>query len=216
LFFSGLTLPYTDRKNTSVESKIYLNNGEGKMLIKNYTNLSITTPDCHPGAQVWCADFNLDADISHLFPYINAVVDGAVYHEKPHCILFFLENIKFSIYPDKVSAAPFIDREHAIERIQVLIHFLNELENKKTTIAPNHKRYRPPVPVLEIFKLLPRTNCKKCDFPTCMAFAAALSKQEVMLDQCLQFQDDRHENIIKLNAMFQQGETSIEKEKTGT
>jgi acetyl-CoA decarbonylase/synthase complex subunit gamma len=37
---------------------------------------------------------------------------------------------------------------------------------------------------LDIFKLLPKTNCKKCGQPTCLAFAMALAQKKVSLDQC--------------------------------
>lgn len=37
---------------------------------------------------------------------------------------------------------------------------------------------------LEIFKQLPRTNCKKCGHPTCLAFAMALANGKANLDQC--------------------------------
>ena len=37
---------------------------------------------------------------------------------------------------------------------------------------------------LDIFKLLPKTNCKKCGMPTCLAFAMALAQKKVALDQC--------------------------------
>ena len=37
---------------------------------------------------------------------------------------------------------------------------------------------------LEIYKLLPRTNCKKCAYPTCLAFAMALASKKVELAAC--------------------------------
>ncbi len=37
---------------------------------------------------------------------------------------------------------------------------------------------------LEIFKLLPRTNCKECGFPTCLAFAMQLAMGKVELSKC--------------------------------
>ncbi|MBA3071657.1 MAG: acetyl-CoA decarbonylase/synthase complex subunit gamma, partial [Nitrospirae bacterium] len=37
---------------------------------------------------------------------------------------------------------------------------------------------------VEIFKLLPRTNCKKCGHPTCLAFAMKLAQRQASLDQC--------------------------------
>lgn len=37
---------------------------------------------------------------------------------------------------------------------------------------------------LEIYKLLPKTNCKKCGFQTCLAFAMQLAKKAVSLEKC--------------------------------
>ncbi|MFH1287968.1 MAG: acetyl-CoA decarbonylase/synthase complex subunit gamma [bacterium] len=37
---------------------------------------------------------------------------------------------------------------------------------------------------IEIFKHLPKTNCGKCKFPTCLAFAMKLAVKQVSLDQC--------------------------------
>ncbi len=37
---------------------------------------------------------------------------------------------------------------------------------------------------LEIYKLLPRTNCKKCGYPTCLAFAMVLATKKVELSAC--------------------------------
>lgn len=37
---------------------------------------------------------------------------------------------------------------------------------------------------LEIYKHLPKTNCKKCGFPTCLAFAMAIAGKKVALDKC--------------------------------
>ncbi len=37
---------------------------------------------------------------------------------------------------------------------------------------------------LEIFKHLPKTNCKACGFPTCLAFAMALANGKASLDAC--------------------------------
>ncbi len=37
---------------------------------------------------------------------------------------------------------------------------------------------------LEIYKLLPKTNCKECGFPTCLAFAMKLAQKGTELDKC--------------------------------
>ena len=37
---------------------------------------------------------------------------------------------------------------------------------------------------LEIFKLLPKTNCKECGVPTCLAFAMQLAQKKANLEAC--------------------------------
>lgn len=37
---------------------------------------------------------------------------------------------------------------------------------------------------VEIFKMLPKTNCKKCGYPTCLAFAMKLAQRQVAIDSC--------------------------------
>jgi acetyl-CoA decarbonylase/synthase complex subunit gamma len=37
---------------------------------------------------------------------------------------------------------------------------------------------------VEIFKLLPKTNCKKCGHPTCLAFAMKLAQRQASIDDC--------------------------------
>ena len=43
---------------------------------------------------------------------------------------------------------------------------------------------------IEIYKLLPQTNCKECSFPTCLAFAMKLAAKQVDLDDCPYVEDD--------------------------
>src|ERR1035437_8016937 len=37
---------------------------------------------------------------------------------------------------------------------------------------------------VQIFKLLPKTNCKKCGHPTCLAFAMKLAQRQASVDLC--------------------------------
>src|SRR3989337_1535287 len=37
---------------------------------------------------------------------------------------------------------------------------------------------------LDIYKLLPKTNCKECGYPTCLAFAMKLATKGAQLSQC--------------------------------
>jgi acetyl-CoA decarbonylase/synthase complex subunit gamma len=43
---------------------------------------------------------------------------------------------------------------------------------------------------LQIYKLLPQTNCKECGFPTCLAFAMKLAQKGTELDKCPYVSDE--------------------------
>jgi len=43
---------------------------------------------------------------------------------------------------------------------------------------------------LEIYKLLPQTNCKECGFPTCLAFAMKLAAKQATLSDCPYVSDE--------------------------
>jgi acetyl-CoA decarbonylase/synthase complex subunit gamma len=48
---------------------------------------------------------------------------------------------------------------------------------------------------LEIFKLLPKTNCKKCGKPTCLAFAMALAQKRAKLEECPDVSEQAKEQL---------------------
>ncbi|MBF0458372.1 MAG: acetyl-CoA decarbonylase/synthase complex subunit gamma [Nitrospirae bacterium] len=48
---------------------------------------------------------------------------------------------------------------------------------------------------VEIFKMLPKTNCKKCGFPTCLAYAMQLAQRKVSLDACPDVSEDAKQKL---------------------
>lgn len=48
---------------------------------------------------------------------------------------------------------------------------------------------------LEIFKKLPKTNCKDCGFPTCLAFAMQLAAGKVELEKCPHISEEAKEAL---------------------
>jgi acetyl-CoA decarbonylase/synthase complex subunit gamma len=53
---------------------------------------------------------------------------------------------------------------------------------------------------LDIFKHLPKTNCKECGFPTCLAFAMALANGKTSLDLCPYVSDEAKEALASASA----------------
>ena len=48
---------------------------------------------------------------------------------------------------------------------------------------------------IEIFKFLPKTNCKECGVPTCLAFAMALAQAKAELSSCPYVSDEAKEKL---------------------
>ncbi len=142
------------------------------------------------------AEFKLNADVSRLAPYINAVARDAVLYEKPAYIKFVLDGFLCALHGREGAAAAFSARSEALGFMDRLTAFLNDIRSRMNSIPPNHKRRRP-VSVLDLYRLLPRTNCRECGFPACMAFAAALSRGETVSSKCPRFS-----RPIALNAVY--------------
>ena len=53
---------------------------------------------------------------------------------------------------------------------------------------------------IQIYKMLPQTNCKDCDFPTCLAFAMKLAAKQVDLALCPHVSDESKELLSEAAA----------------
>ena len=53
---------------------------------------------------------------------------------------------------------------------------------------------------IQIFKLLPQTNCKECGVPTCLAFAMSLASGKAELDSCPYVSDEAREKLADASA----------------
>ena len=160
------------------------------MLITGYSDLSLTRGGILQDLSsepIWGAYFRLDNDIREVFPFINGAVEKARYQLRPLHVRFVYKKVACTLYPKEAMAAPLRGRDHAIAYIDDLIVFLNDLYEKRPELTPSHTLYQPPVSVVDIVKMLPLTNCKKCGYPTCMAFAAAIRKGKALPEDCPDF-----------------------------
>lgn len=53
---------------------------------------------------------------------------------------------------------------------------------------------------LDIYKLLPKTNCRECGFATCLAFAMQLAKKTVTLDKCPHLKEEA-KNVLQASSL---------------
>ena len=53
---------------------------------------------------------------------------------------------------------------------------------------------------IDIFKLTPKTNCKECGNPTCMAFAMKVAQGAVQIDACPHMSDEAKAQLSEATA----------------
>jgi DNA-binding CsgD family transcriptional regulator/ArsR family metal-binding transcriptional regulator len=129
------------------------------------------------------ARFEWHGDLSPLFPYINAVVNQSQYYDKPVYIKFMFADRLCALYPDRGAFTPIRDMAEAMDFLPELLGFLADVAHRAPDIVPNHKKYRTSSAV-DIYRLLPGSNCRLCGYASCMAFAAALSRRHTDTTRC--------------------------------
>jgi len=139
--------------------------------------------DCNPSSQKVNAVADLSADISELLPYLNSVLKGLHYFEEEKVLTVKKEGRLITFRPKQIAVTKVEDEQEARRIVDQLVRILNETYENKDCIKPIfHSR---PIPrPLEVFKLLPRKNCKECGEQTCMAFALRLINNELELEKC--------------------------------
>ncbi|HKI49529.1 MAG TPA: LuxR C-terminal-related transcriptional regulator [Desulfobacteria bacterium] len=141
------------------------------------------------------ASFRFNTGINPLFPYLNAVAERAELHQTPRFIRFRFENSLCVLYSQAGLVTPVDDRAQARSFLDRLMAFLNGIYTRRHEITPNHRLHRR-VSVLDILKLLPKTNCGQCGHASCMAFAASLSLQESVPEKCPHMQSPLEERAF--------------------
>ena len=150
------------------------------MLIDGY-EIELYCPACDPGAEVWAATVTTVAELSELMPYVNAVVEKADYTPAVPALVWRDGAHKLFLKARQLGINNLRDRTHAEHEVARVVQFLNETWDKRDSITPDFSiRSKPKV--LDVFKLLPRTNCGQCGVPSCMAYAVALAEGNKSLD----------------------------------
>jgi ArsR family metal-binding transcriptional regulator len=174
------------------------------MLLKNY-RMDVTPPECLPSAVTVAAVIEFNDDLTELLPYLNTELGPCVYEANIPFLRFRRGGKTIAIYPNKIAISPLRDEDEAKEVFQWVRETINSISNRKDEITPSTWSLSQLKP-LDIFKLLPRTNCGKCKRPTCMAFAAAIASGDANPNSCPALKEDQWmENRLQLLKLFGKG-----------
>lgn len=170
------------------------------MLIDKY-DLEVTTPPCEPGAERFSAIARLQTDISEVLPYLNATLRGAVYNAAAPALIWRKAGHYIAFHPYQIAVSNVEDRDAAIKEVEGLIRLVNRTWERRDELEPSYVVRRRPAP-LDLYKLLPQTNCGACGQATCFVFATKLALGQVKLEECPTIQEppyaDRRAQLLDL------------------
>jgi ArsR family metal-binding transcriptional regulator len=151
-------------------------------LIEDYT-LEVFTPPCDPGTQRFASIARLQVDISPVLPLLNAILPGAIYLPHANALTWKKDKLHVTLNAQEIAISSFENRQAAAEAVQDVVDLVNRTYSRREQITPEFEPRRRLVP-MEIYKLLPGSNCKACGEPTCYTFALKLVSRQADLDAC--------------------------------
>lgn len=144
------------------------------MLLKRYRK-EISRPECNPSFQSVHCIAHLDEDIREVLPYLNALLGGDQYTKDPPSVTFKVYGKLITLHPKEIAINALKDEAEADKILDWLKDQINEIWERRHEIEPRFEGPSRPK-ILEILKLLPKTNCHECGQPTCTVFATQLAE----------------------------------------
>ncbi len=152
------------------------------MLLTGYS-LEIFKSKCQSEAKGVHCFAHLNDDVCEVLPFLNTVLGGFIYIKEPPALTLKNYGKLITIHPRKIAVNALRDREEAEKIVAWLQREINDTWERRTEIKPSTESMRQPV-LMEVLKLLPKTNCRQCNEPTCMVFAARVIEGSKDQDDC--------------------------------
>jgi ArsR family metal-binding transcriptional regulator len=122
-------------------------------------------------------------EIHEVFPFLNSILNGCIYNHPALTLTIKKDGKLFTLHAHHITLAKIEDEKEAEEILIWLKNLINETYEKRDQIEPNYSMAAE-LKALDIFKLLPGTNCKRCGEPTCLAFAVKLVGRDTEIAEC--------------------------------
>jgi ArsR family metal-binding transcriptional regulator len=126
---------------------------------------------------------HLPVDIGPALPYLNATLRSGTYFPDVPAFSWRQDTHKIGFWSDRIAADHLESREQAQEIIEQLVKLVNDTWEKRGEIEPDTST-RENLQPLELYRLLPKTNCKECGDSSCFSFALKLAAGQVELQAC--------------------------------
>jgi ArsR family metal-binding transcriptional regulator len=140
------------------------------MLLTSFT-MEFSNVACRPEAQTLHCIARLDQDVGAALPYLNAALGAYTYIREPPSATFRSQGKLITVHADRIAINAIKDPAEAETILRWLQREINAAWEKRAEIEPSFTA-APQPQVMEILRLLPKSNCGQCGQPTCIVFAA--------------------------------------------
>ena len=121
--------------------------------------------------------------LADVIPYLATLPGVIAYNPGIPTLTFRRQPGFLTLYANRVTITQVQNAEEGLALLAALVEAVNTAwEHRDELTAVTHARRRPRP--LDIYELLPKTNCKQCGEATCMAFAFGLIQQNRTLTEC--------------------------------
>lgn len=170
------------------------------MLLKSYTK-EIFRPECNPSFQSLHCIAHLDQDVREALPYLNSVLGGFEYMKDPPAVTFRVHGKIITVHPREIAVNALRDEEEADKILEWLRREINEAWDKRAEIEPRYEG-APKPKILEILKLLPKTNCRQCGETTCMVFSTKVAEGVKGPEDCPPLEEEKGAKLREYMSQF--------------
>jgi ArsR family metal-binding transcriptional regulator len=125
-----------------------------------------------------------DVTIDAVMPLLNAILPNVIsYYPLAGVMSLRRRPGLITLYPRRVQITQVDDVEDGLRMLAAVGDLLNQAWARRDQIEPKTESRRVPRP-LDVYELLPRTNCRACGAATCMAFAFGLLENRYEPGEC--------------------------------
>ncbi|SHJ08392.1 Metal-binding trascriptional regulator, contains putative Fe-S cluster and ArsR family DNA binding domain [Geosporobacter subterraneus DSM 17957] len=142
-------------------------------------------------------------DVSEILPYINGRMQTAIYHKAAGTLTFHKEFRMITIYPEKLAVSKVINETDAFEVMGLVQNLINDTYDNRENIEPLYEM-RERISPIQVYKNLPKLNCRRCGETACMAFASKLISGAQNIKNCRPLYEEGYKgNLVKLEDVLQ-------------
>lgn len=164
----------------------------GAVALLTEYKFQLFAPKCNPSAEYANCLAALRDDIREVLPYLNGRLKGCQYNPEAPFLRLRHEGHVITLRPRQAAVSKLADSDEARRVLDWVKDLINDTWERRAEITPSDRR-APSLTALQLYKLLPGTNCRRCGLPTCLAFAAQLAEEEVSIEQCAPLLEPEHE-----------------------